>query len=477
MAMRRDARTRTAEGLTNDRWPLILAVLAMMATGCAEPDEGPAWNLPHVTGLAADVDDDLSTTLRVRWDVLWIDPADVSDPYVTFDDGDGHAGEVEAALQGDGSFGAVLYALRPDQDYEVRVGGDAPSGPFTSAEHSFATGPLPSFLPHVDFVGEPREAGYLVTSLLADEAFPAILNAHGEFVWWHEPEDRDVTVLRAALSRDGRSVIYLAESCGFEPDVPCSSTLRTVRLDGSAETELVIPSAHHDFVELADGTVAVLAREFHDLEGVPWAVDSIVLATPDGETFTTWSSWDMLALDPEAELSETGVVDATHANALDHVESMDAFVVSMRHLSSLVAVDRPSGEVLWKLGGEHSDYTLQSGAEASWFVNQHQFEFTGQRVVLFDNGPDGSWASRVVEYDLGPAASAEAAQVWEYISDPGLYCYAMGDVSELGDGHRMVTWATAGIVEEVTPGHEVLWQMRFDLGQGVGYSIWVDELY
>ena len=449
----------------------------MLVTGCAGLDEGPAWTMPYVTDLEAEVDADLPTTLHVRWDVLWVDPSSVTAPYVAFDDGDGHHGEVDATLTAEGSFEAVVYALRPDTDYALGVGGDADSGPFFSAEQTFTTGPLPTYLPEVELWGEPRKSGHLVTSIVNDNPYPVILNARGEFVWWHEPEERGKAVLRATLSRDGGSVIWLAEDCGTDIDTPCASTLRTARLDGSGESEVAIPYAHHDFVELDDGTIAVISREFLELDGEPWAVDRIEEVGSDGELYPVWSGWDSLALDPDTEPEANGVVDVPHANALDYVPSMDAYVIGLKHLSSLVAVDRSSGETLWKLGGAESDFALAPGADARWFVNQHQFHLTDERVVLFDNGLDSSSVSRVVEYDLGPQTTDAVAQVWQYEPDPGLYCYALGDVSAIGEDHLLVTWATAGIVEEVTLEREPLWQLRFDLGQGVGYTTWVDELY
>ena len=64
---------------------------------------------------------------------------------------------------------------------------------------------------------------------------------------------------------------------------------------------------------------------------------------------------------------------------------------------------------------------------------------------------------------LGIAPCTAMVLVWGYL--------ARGN-----DGHTLVTFSTAGLVHEVTPDGEVVWELAMGLGGALGYMTWVESL-
>ncbi|MCP4809100.1 MAG: hypothetical protein GY913_13215 [Proteobacteria bacterium] len=69
-----------------------------------------------------------------------------------------------------------------------------------------------------------------------------------------------------------------------------------------------------------------------------------------------------------------------------------------------------------------------------------------------------------------------AEQVWDYWGDEDLYSFGLGSVQRVDGDHTMVTWSTAGRVEEVDADGELVWRLETDLGTGVGYTTWLPNL-
>ena len=55
--------------------------------------------------------------------------------------------------------------------------------------------------------------------------------------------------------------------------------------------------------------------------------------------------------------------------------------------------------------------------------------------------------------------------------------FAKGDVERLSNGNTLVTWSSAGEIQEVTPKNEVVWQVNTDLGSAITFIDRVESLY
>ncbi|EDM76300.1 hypothetical protein PPSIR1_07907 [Plesiocystis pacifica SIR-1] len=220
--------------------------------------------------------------------------------------------------------------------------------------------------------------------------------------------------------------------------------------------DLDVPGLHHDIIELPNGNFLAIGVEFQDIdyggdEGVlPVAGDTIVEFTPEGERVWLWDSFDHL--DVHRRLPdfwgmfmitnpETGVAshDWTHANGLIYDEARDEVLLSLRHQDWLVAVDRGSGEITWRMGTD-GDFALSEG---TWFWHQHSPQWLADgSLILYDNDIGDPLdapidvRSRVVRYAVDRDAMT-AAQVW--VDDGGEYSSIIASsVALMPGGHYLV---------------------------------------
>ena len=146
--------------------------------------------------------------------------------------------------------------------------------------------------------------------------------------------------------------------------------------------------------------------------------------------------------------------DWTHANAVAY-DPAGRLLVSVRHLHSVVALDRGDdparwGSLLWQLGPDQ-DFVLE-GDGAEWQYMQHAPEITDDgALILYDNGNLRAGTthvggtiepySRAVVYRLDPEAGV-ATQEWSHraVEDDGVPVYAdfVGDADALGNGNVLI---------------------------------------
>ncbi|NQT79563.1 MAG: aryl-sulfate sulfotransferase, partial [Candidatus Aminicenantes bacterium] len=152
-----------------------------------------------------------------------------------------------------------------------------------------------------------------------------------------------------------------------------------------------------------------------------------------------------------------------------------AYYVGSLNFNCIFKIDRSTGDTLWRLGGEESDFTMTTGDE-NWFYSQHQFQVLDDGLLVFNNGPYAETETRASEYELDLEQFTIGLR-WEYQPDPPLGIYAFGDVWRLPTGNTLITWSSAGQIDEVTPEGELVWRLNAELGAGFGYVVWTDDLY
>ncbi len=211
--------------------------------------------------------------------------------------------------------------------------------------------------------------------------------------------------------------------------------LLEVDWQGEVLWEVRHPDHHHDGIRLASGNALLLClteipcdiaqrvaggQPGTEHDGRMYA-DYLVEMTTDGRIVWEWRSWEHLEpesypiVNPQDARSEW-----THANTV--VELPDGnLMLSFRHLSTVVIVDRRSRGVIWQVGppllhNQHAPSLLPNG-----------------NILIFDNGTHRAPLpySRVIEIDpatrevvlINEGASgrlfevtAEGQLVWEYIN-------------------------------------------------------------
>ena len=112
-------------------------------------------------------------------------------------------------------------------------------------------------------------------------------------------------------------------------------------------------------------------------------------------------------------------------------------------------VDRHTGQILWRLGGKHSDFTLGAGVRFAW---QHNPLPAGENTIrLFDNESDGSDQvspqSRVIWIHLDND-NREATLVNAVTHPRGISVQSQGNAQALENGDVFVGWGQRGVVSE-----------------------------
>ena len=446
----------------------LLAIL--LAAGCTAPD--------FDAEVSVRVSQEIPTVAVVSWEKVHEDATDLS---VEFGPDEGYGFRAPATVHADGEVRATMMGMKQLSTYHFRIVETVEDEALVGADHVVETGALLWSLPPLSLeVHDEFRAhqGHLVTSVLAQPSVAVIVDADGEYVWAHQPAVNWDTLFipRVTLSHIGDWVVYhaAASALGDASDDSVERVLIRVGLDGSNEELIPVSNAHHDFVELGDGSFAVLVRDRRLVDGELIEGDQIVEFRPDGSEVVAWSVWDYAEYRPYHEYGEAGS-GWSHANALRYDKDEDVYYVSLCNFDSIVKIDRGTGREIWTLGGEDSHF-VNGGGHTTLFRRQHHFEILGDRILVFDNRTTDERSSRVVEYRLHEDTGI-AELVWEYEDDPPCYTLALGDVTRLPSSDTLITWSSVGQIDQVTTGGVLRWRLRSDIGAGFGYTHYREALY
>ena len=234
----------------------------------------------------------------------------------------------------------------------------------------------------------------------------------------------------------------------------------------------------HDFIIKENGNYVFIAYEpirrevsyfgttaTHNLE------DSIIQeVTPEGRMVFLWNSFDHMAIEDCRQNIWPG--DWGHMNSLQLLDDGD-IVTSLRGCSQVLRIDRPSGNVVWRLGrsnlssrqwadkwpdGRGRAPLALRGDPALEFCGQHSATLLPNgHVLLFDNGnhcirdengnPSGrgnakfARFSRSVEYALDPE-NDEAIFIRDHTEGGtrAKFSLASGQVKPMDNGHWLTSW-------------------------------------
>jgi hypothetical protein len=161
-----------------------------------------------------------------------------------------------------------------------------------------------------------------------------------------------------------------------------------------------------------------------------------------------WKASEHIPFTDTYESLTGGVIDPYHGNSIDVLPDGN-LLISMRHLSQVVKVNRQTGDVMWRMGGKHSDFTF---ANDEGFSYQHDvLMHPDATMTVFDNGNQHTPPmSRAVQYQVDEA-NKTLTRTWEVAHGPGIYGSFMGNVQQLPGGDVFIGWGgPRPIASEVT---------------------------
>jgi hypothetical protein len=324
----------------------------------------------------------------------------------------------------------------------------------------FTTDTLPSDLPTYIAVGSASSPGFVV---FAAGKYGLVIDNTGRVVWYNrfpsgvglnfqaQPNGRYVARPPPANPGDHG---YLVEID------PLGHVTRTLDCAGGLAPRI------HDLIAQPDGTYWVMCDETRimDLSGVGGVADARVTGTviqhvgATGALLFQWSPFDHFDItDLDASERSGANVNWTHGNALD-LDADGNLLVSFRNLNEITKIDVTSGAVVWRLGGLRNQFVLLDTPSPA-FARQHGLRLAGAgRLLLLDNLGDvaGSRAERYVYDAVVRAARLEAS----YGSLPAVTAQLGGTTQDLPGGRALVSFGTAGRVEEYDASGQVVWRIE-----------------
>ena len=434
-------------------------MLALLIAGaCTAESAGEAEHL-QVIGVMSEA---VPTVMELGWantemaDSLSIEWGPTDEYGEVLDLGDGTPGE------------GVLVGMEPNSEYHWRMAAQIGDRTVATGDHTVHTGSAPRAVPdlEVESTGETT-GGFILTSMLSNEAYSTLYDHNGKPVWWAAPpEGNFVTESRVAL--DGSGVDF--QSWHKE-----EAHLLAVNWDGTQVLDTPTPGGHHDFDLLPDGSYAYCwsDKRTATLDGVEFDVvgDTIVELQPGADAASAkpvWSAWDSLPV-RAAPAGDSGfyegALDWTHCDSLAYEAATGHYMVSMYAIGTVAEVDRESGQMNWAFGGADDQFTLANG---SLFTSAHSPAPIDGGLRLFDNREGDPPYSRVVSYELNE--STRTATEGESISlGEEYYSQILGDTVLLPDDHMLISWGTMGVITELDADRNVVWKGSTDIGTITGF--------
>ncbi|HEY3962445.1 MAG TPA: arylsulfotransferase family protein, partial [Gaiellaceae bacterium] len=199
------------------------------------------------------------------------------------------------------------------------------------------------------------------------------------------------------------------------------------------------------------------------VEGVVQETDIV-----SGKVLFEWHSLEHVPVTESFRpaLTSAGNSDYFHLNSIA-VDLDGNLLVSARHTSTVYKLDRKTGDIIWRLGGLKSDFTMGPGATFN-FQHDARSHADGS-LTLFDNGAtdlatgDVEPHSRPLRLHLDTTAKT-ATLVHDYQSATPRLAIATGNLQQLPDDGVVVDWGTIGAITEFAADGSIV----FDANLGDG---------
>jgi len=385
---------------------------------------------------------------------------------------------------------ALLLGLRPGKRTELVVEASAGSQTLQSQPLPFEADALPADLelpPLHTSLDDGTAKGFVLAALRTDKGkVAAVFDRRGR-VMWYRPTGGVALPGPFLRLANGNFVLFNARPRVYEEVNLAGWVVRRWALDAPASDE---GADGHEFLPLPNDRALVIGWQTHAADtrarfpnGVATAKrrdNTIVELHPEGTSRVIWSTHPGIGLDelrplPDFEINPASF-EVAHVNSIDVSPDGQLLVVTCRELGQVVAVDRASGKLRWRLGGLRGDLEI-IGDSLDGFSAPHDARLLRDgRLRVFDNGNlHKPPVSRVVVYELDETKRT-ARLVWEYRHVPPIYTPIGGSARETSPGRMVVDFTNDGTITEIDHEGRTHWEAK--LPNTRPYRVeWVPELY
>lgn len=314
-----------------------------------------------------------------------------------------------------------VAGMKANTPYHMRAVAQFSDGTqFVDGDHVFTTtGGDPSQSPTITAStspGQMPQGGVELLALASGTARPTVTDLNGNILWTYTGVPNGTVPNPIKLLPNGHFLINF--SAGTADGA--NSVLQEIDLTGqviwqmtAADLNKALASAtctgcnitvigtHHDFVQLPNGHLVLIAATQKDISGTTVTGDVIIDLDSNHNPVWLWNEFDHL----DTNRRPMAWPDWTHTNAILYSPDDGNLIISLRHQNWLLKIDyangKDAGDIVWHLGYQ-GDFTLVGGTDPTdWFWAQHGPSFvtantTGNfSLILFDNGDDRVFRSGV----------------------------------------------------------------------------------
>jgi hypothetical protein len=383
-------------------------------------------------------------------------------------------------MRGDSARIATL-GLRPNTSYSHVVEALGSGIRVVSDTLHLTTGDLPPLLRnvHLEMTGLAR-GGYIltpVTLVQTDTVAVAVAFDEAGQVRWYRAFPTGVPAGDTKQQPNGDFTIFLGSSQGWQPTygrylefTPSGDIVRSYAASPPFYTD-----NHEILLSVMDTTVDAALLFGYELRradlgfrgGPPDALVAghlLLRQSVTGQVQFFWNAWDHFAVTDWIEpVGVNPPLDFDHPNSLD-VDRDGNYVASFRHMGEITKIDRRTGAIMWRLGGRNNQFTIVNDPLGG-FSAQHSVRVLDDgNLLLYDNGlRHNPPESRAVEYRLDTTTKTATA-VWQYRRVPPVFTPFLGSVQRYQNGNTLIAFSTAGLIVEVDPNGNPVWEGILKLG-------------
>ena len=233
----------------------------------------------------------------------------------------------------------------------------------------------------------------------------------------------------------------------------------------------------HELNMLPNGHVLLIGLDFQvvRMDTIVQGGDSAAVVTgdiiqeldQDKNVVFQWRSWDHFQItDATYDIDLTApTIDYVHCNAIEK-DNDGNLLISSRHLDEITKIDRQTGDIIWRWGGEYcknNQFTFTN--DPIGFSHQHDIRrIPNGDLTLFDDGNlHDPQFTRVCEYQMDEV-NKTVNLVWQFQNNPSTFSLAMGNMQRLNNGNSVIGWGynyDPPSVSEVTPDGNTIWAVGF----------------
>ncbi|MEO6168039.1 MAG: aryl-sulfate sulfotransferase [Chitinophagales bacterium] len=304
--------------------------------------------------------------------------------------------------------------------------------------------------------------------------FPAIIENDGTVIW---TRDMSVDGHDFKLQHNGY-LSYYSYGCACWKVIDSNyNEIDSVQCGNGYQAE----TNGHDVQMYADGHIFLLAVDAPTIDMTAYGgladatVKGLIVQEldADGQVVFQWRSWDYFLFTDANQFNPltNATVDYVHGNAVER-DTDGNILISSRNMDEITKINRQTGEIMWRMGGENNQFTFVNDNIPQHFSQQHDVRrLANGNITILNNGNYlPLQISSAKEYQVDEINKV-ATLVWyyehPYVNGLPVFSKASGNAQRLPNGNTMISWGTITFYKglpsmtEVNMNKNIVWEMTF----------------